>query len=480
MSSDRPPADPDIWDVPTAASPVSATVRTPGSKSMTNRALVLAALAQDPTQIAGPLLARDSALMTDAMRRLGCVITADAGTPEPSGARVRHDGRTSSAWSVVPGAILADGGPGHARAAQVRRGIDIDVGNAGTVLRFVPPAAALTGSDVRFTGDPRVRERPVAPLLDALRDLGARIDDDGAGAVPFVVHGEGHLRGGKVTMDASASSQFISGLLLSAARFDDGVQITHAGPPVPSAPHIDMTITMLRARGVEVISSPSGRRSGRDADPARSASPRWQVVPGPIRGGRIEIEPDLSNALPFLAAALVTGGQVTAAGWPATSLQPAARIIELLTTMGAVAERADHGLRVTGSGHVRGIDADLSEIGELTPVLTALAALADSPSEFTGIGHLRTHETDRLAALAGEIGKLGGDVTELDDGLRIRPRTLRADDAIFDSHDDHRLVMAAAVLGLAVPGLRVRNAATAAKTFPGFGEFWTQTIAPAK
>jgi 3-phosphoshikimate 1-carboxyvinyltransferase len=279
-------------------------------------------------------------------------------------------------------------------------------------------------------------------------------------------------------------------LLLAAPRFEDGAVVRHLGPTVPSAPHIEMTVRMLRGCGVEV-------RAGEQADAGLETSGAteqarrnwsggrqifqnvWRVSPGPIVARRIAIEPDLSNAVPFLAAALATGGEVTVADWPADSLQPADRIIEVLTAMGADVRHTPEGLRVTGSGRISGIGADLSAVGELTPVLTALAALASSPSEFTGIGHLRRHESDRLAALAGEIGKLGGEVTELADGLAIRPRPLRTEGVVFDSHDDHRLVMAAAVLGLVTEGLRVRNAATVGKTFPEFPAYWTRTLAPA-
>jgi 3-phosphoshikimate 1-carboxyvinyltransferase len=428
------------WLAPLAAGPVSALVQLPGSKSMTNRALVLAALAEGPTVITGPLAARDTALMVSALSALGC--------------RIQTGQDTARSWLAEPGGPDAAG-----------RTASVDVGNAGTVLRFVPPVAALTSAEVTFRGDPRVTQRPVGPLLGALRELGALIDDDGAGSVPFAVRGRGGLRGGTVTLDASSSSQLVSGLLLAAPRFEQGVEIRHSGPPVPSAPHIEMTVRMLRACGADVTAD---ERADRNA---------WRVLPGPIAGGRIDIEPDLSNATAFLAAALVTGGEVTIADWPAASLQPAAQITGLLCAMGATVTRTAAGLRVSGPGEIRGVTADLGEVGELTPVLTALAALASSPSEFTGIGHLRRHECDRLAALAGEIGKLGGDVTELSDGLRIRPRPLRADGVIFDSHEDHRLVMAAAVLGLVTGGLQVRNAASAGKTFPGFSRIWGQALA---
>ncbi|HXP20494.1 MAG TPA: 3-phosphoshikimate 1-carboxyvinyltransferase [Streptosporangiaceae bacterium] len=450
------------WAVPLAVAPIRALVRLPGSKSMTNRALVLAALAERPTLITGPLVARDTALMVSALRSLGC--------------RIRTGQDAGESWWVEPGE------PGPAG-----RTAEVDVGNAGTVLRFVPPVAALTSADVTFRGDARVAQRPVGPLLAALRELGAMIDDDGTGAVPFLVRGRGGLSGGTVTLDASSSSQLISGLLLAAPRYDKGVEIRHSGPPVPSAPHIEMTVRMLRACGADVTASASNPMTGPvpgSGLAARTSGERavadiWRVLPGPITAGRIEIEPDLSNAAPFLAAALATGGEVTVADWPADSLQPAAQIIGLLSAMGATVTQAPAGMVVRGSGEIRGITADLSEVGELTPVLTALAALASSPSEFGGIGHLRRHESDRLAALASEIGKLGGEVTEVGDGLRIRPRPLRADGVVFDSHDDHRLVTAAAVLGLVAGGLRVRNAASVGKTFPGFTGVWARMLAPA-
>jgi 3-phosphoshikimate 1-carboxyvinyltransferase len=418
---------------PASAGPVSATVRVPGSKSITNRALVLAALADRPTVIDYALDARDTSLMIAALGALG--------------ARIERDKRDNSRLTVTPG-------------PAARGDVRIDVGNAGTVLRFVPPTATIAEADVTFVGDARVSQRPIGPLLTALLELGAQISPGGADRVPFVVHGHGRLKGGTVTLNASSSSQLISGLLLAAPRFDAGARVIHDGPPVPSAPHIAMTVRMLGAYGADVVGD----------------GPSWTVAPGLTSPGRVTVEPDLSNALPFAAAALVTGGEVTIAGWPADSLQPAERITSLLRDLGADVANGPDGLQVAGAGPVRGIDADLSDVGELTPVLTALASLADSPSRLRGIGHLRGHETDRLAALAAEIARLGGDVTECDDGLRVEPRPLSADGAQFNSHDDHRLVMAAAVLGLATGGLVVANAGTVAKTFPRFVESWERLI----
>jgi 3-phosphoshikimate 1-carboxyvinyltransferase len=446
------------WAAPAAAGPVRARLSVPGSKSMTNRALVLAALADGPGTVAGPLQARDTLLMRAALTALGATITdslpddADQAGPAPS-------------WQVVPG--------------QPGAGIHVDVGNAGTVLRFAPAVAALTTVSAAFHGDPRAAERPVGPMLAALRELGAVIDDGGRGALPFTVHGSGSLPGGAVTLNASASSQFVSGLLLAAPRFDKGAEIRHRGGRAPSAPHIAMTVAMLRDAGAEVETwtIQSGTPAG--------TPDTWRVHPGAIGHHEVIVQPDLSNAVPFLAAALATGGAVTIAGWPAVTAQPAGQILDLLSAFGAdctlavkgeeggMGRRAGGGeLTVTGTGRIRPVDADLADIPESVPVAAALAALADGPSRLTGIGHIRRHETDRLAALATEIGALGGDVTELPDGLAIRPRALRATGRPFDSYDDHRMVMAAAVLGLAVPGIEVANAATVAKTFPAFTQLW--------
>jgi 3-phosphoshikimate 1-carboxyvinyltransferase len=433
------------WASPAAAGPVSARVRLPASKSITNRALVLAALSDGPAEIANPLRARDTTLAADALRALGSEITECSGITE-----------YRTAWRIVPGQPA----PGSA--------VNVDVGNAGTVMRFMPGLAALTSAVVAFDGDARARQRPVGPILAGLRRLGAVIEDGGRAAVPFTVHGRGAVRGGTVVLDASGSSQLVSGLLLAAPRFDEGIEVRHEGPPVPSAPHIAMTVRMLRAAGASVDVFPEG--SGRpDA---------WRVRSGRLDLGSVTVEPDLSNAGPFLAAALVTGGTVTVGDWPLDSLQAAGAILDVLARMGARCDVGADGLTITGSGRIHGVTADLRDVAELAPVLTAAAAVAESPSVFTGLAHTRAHETDRLAALAKEINALGGDITELPDGLQIRPRPLRAEAATepFGSYDDHRMVMAAAVLGLAVPGLRVAGADTVAKTFPDFMEVWASML----
>jgi 3-phosphoshikimate 1-carboxyvinyltransferase len=436
------------WPAPAAAGPVRARVAIPGSKSVTNRALVLAALADGPGTLVRPLDARDTLLMRQALTALGATITE----------KILYGNEVSAqvpAWHVVPGQPAAD--------------TSVAVGNAGTVMRFAPPVAALSGVSVRFHGDPRASQRPIGPVLAALRDLGAIIDDEGRGAIPFTVRGTGSLAGGAVTVDASASSQFVSGLLLAAPRFDKGVEVRHRGARGPSAPHIAMTVQMLRDAGAEVEAWAHG--GGADGAPDT-----WRVQPGVIGHHDVTVEPDLSNAVPFLSAALVTGGTITIGDWPAATSQPAGQILALLASFGASVARDGGALTITGAGRIRGVTADLADAPEAAPVAAALAALADGPSRLTGIAHVRLQETDRLAALATEINALGGDVTELPDGLEIRPRPLRAGGRPFDSYDDHRMVMAAAVLGLAVPGVEVANAATVGKTFPGFIELWASML----
>jgi 3-phosphoshikimate 1-carboxyvinyltransferase len=423
------------WRAPAAAGPVRAAVTLPGSKSMTNRALVLAALADGPSLVSNPLRARDTLLMAGALTALGAAVGTGADGP---------------GWPVSPGQPSGD--------------TRVDVGNAGTVMRFVPPVAALTAATVEFHGDSRASQRPVGPLLAALRELGAVVDDGSRGAIPFTVRGTGSLAGGAVTVDASASSQLVSGLLLAAPRYAKGVEVRHRGLRLPSAPHIAMTVQMLRDAGAEVEASGPGGVAG-----------TWRVHPGTVRHGIFAVEPDVVNAGPFLAAALVTGGTVTIRDWPARTSQPAGPLLDLLTTLGGRCEASGGELTVTGTGTIHGVTADLGDLPEMTPVVAALAALADGPSQLTGVGHIRLQETDRLAALATELNALGGDARELPDGLVIRPRPLHG--GVFTSYDDHRLVMAAAVLGLAVPGIEVAGAATVGKTFPEFTSLWPAMLA---
>ncbi|MER5780807.1 3-phosphoshikimate 1-carboxyvinyltransferase [Streptomyces mobaraensis] len=434
------PAPTDLWPAPTATGAVDATVTVPGSKSVTNRGLVLAALAAEPGWLRRPLRSRDTLLMAEALRAMGVGIEETVS----SSSEGDRDG-SGEAWRIIPARL-------HGPAA-------VDVGNAGTVMRFLPPVAALSDGPVRFDGDPRSYERPLHGVIDALRALGARIDDNDRGALPLTVHGAGALEGGPVEIDASSSSQFVSALLLSGPRFNQGVEVRHVGSALPSLPHIRMTVEMLRAAGAQVDTPESGGEPN-----------VWRVSPSALLGRDLVVEPDLSNAAPFLAAALVTGGRVTIPDWPERTTQPGDALRDIFTAMGGSCELTDAGLTFTGTGRITGIDADLHEVGELTPVIAAVAALADSESELRGIAHLRLHETDRLAALAKEINELGGDVTETADGLRIRPRPLHG--GVFHTYEDHRLATAAAVLGLTVPGVEVENVATTAKTLPDFPELW--------
>jgi 3-phosphoshikimate 1-carboxyvinyltransferase len=441
------------WPAPVAQAPVNAVVRVPGSKSITNRALVLAALADGPSTISAPLRSRDTLLMADALRALGVLVEDVPVSDEPGGDDLGRDDLGSDdppSWRVTPPQVL-------------RGGAVVDCGLAGTVMRFVPPVAALADGAVRLDGDPRARERPMGPVLSSLRALGAEIDDGGRAALPFTVKGDGALPGGEVEVDASASSQFISALLLAGARFTDGLTLRHVGATLPSRPHIDMTLDMLTARGV-VWREPS--------------TACWEVEPGPVRAVDEVVEPDLSNASPFLAAALVTGGRVTIPGWPEHTTQAGAESARLLERMGAEVTRDAFGLTVHGGTRPRGADLDLGDVGELVPTIAAVAALADSPTTLRGVAHLRGHETDRLAALVTEINRLGGDAEETADGLVVRPRPLHG--GTWHSYADHRMATAGAIIGLVVPGVEVEDVATTAKTLPDFPGMWAAMLASAQ
>ena len=424
---------PGPWPAPTAARPLSATLQLPGSKSLTNRELVLSALASAPSLLRAPLHSRDTALMIEALRSLGVRI------------------------EEVPGA--GSFGPDLLITPQELVGsASIDCGLAGTVMRFLPPVAALALGPVAFDGDSAARGRPMRTTIESLRALGVDVTDDGRGTLPFSLFGTGSVTGGTIEIDASASSQFVSGLLLAAPRFETGLTLRHVGATLPSLAHIDMTIACLAARGVTVENPEPGV---------------WVVPNAPIAGVEIDIEPDLSNAGPFLGAALVAGGSVTITGWPAETTQVGAELITILRDMGGTATLADGALTVTGTGVVHGITLD--NASELAPTIAAIAALADSETVLTGIAHLRGHETDRLAALAAEINGLGGDVTETADGLVIQPAVLHG--GLWHSYEDHRMATAGAIIGLAVAGVEVDDVATTAKTLPQFVDLWTELLA---
>ena len=431
--------DSDNWVAPRAASALRAVVPIPGSKSLTNRELVLAAVSDRPSAIHRPLRSRDSSLMLDALAQLGvaCLDSVVEG---------------SDTLLVTPSSLTGN--------------VTIDCGLAGTVMRFVPSLAALADGPVTFDGDSGARQRPMATTIDGLRKLGVTVDDDGRGTLPFTVHGTGSVTGGDVSIDASESSQFVSGLLLVAARFDNGITLRHTGSRLPSTPHIDMTIACLRARGVTVSEPEAGV---------------WRVEPGTISGIDIDMEPDLSNAAPFLAAALVAGGHVTVPHWPTRTTQVGDHLGRYLELLGGVITRDERGLTVDGGvgviggTPVNGVTFDLRDAGELAPALIAVAALAEGPSTFTGIAHLRGHETDRLAALVTEINGLGGNATELSDGIHLEPAPLHG--GVWRTYHDHRMATAGAIIGLAVDGVVVENIGTTAKTMPDFPALWTAMLA---
>ena len=422
------------WSAPfrsglTAASkPISATVTIPGSKSATNRALILAALATTPSRIRKPLSSRDTDLMVKGLQSLGCKIE-----------QIKTD--QGFDYQVIPGKLM---GPAQ-----------IDVGNAGTVMRFLPPIAALATGLIYFDGDERSHQRPIAPVLTALEQLGVSVEHNNKYKLPITINGDGKIKGGTVEIDASASSQFVSALLLVAPATQEGITIKNIGPSLPSAPHIEMTIQMLEKFGATV----------------QRTSSSWSVTPCQLIGQDLVIEPDLSNAAPFMAAAMICGGSVQVRHWPLSTTQPGDQLRSIFTKMGAKVELNASSLTITGSGKIHGIDIDLGDVGELTPSIAAIASLATTPSALRGISHLRLHETDRLAALANEINNLGGSVIEGPGDLVIKPGKMNASQ-IWRSYEDHRMATAGAIIGLAVEGVIVENIETTQKTLSDFPGMW--------
>lgn len=422
----------ELWNALARTTALNTRVSIPGSKSLTNRWLVLAAIASTPSRINLPLAARDTDLMIGALSALGVAIEKDA-----------------QALMVTPGLISGS--------------TEIDCGLAGTVMRFVPPIATLATGSIRFDGDPHARVRPMKQIIDSLRTLGAEINDDSRGTLPFILHAKGFLPGGEVQLDASSSSQFVSALLLAGSRFDQGIKIIHSGGQLPSIPHIEMTVETLNHAGIPV-----------EVKIESNSQASWTIDPGVPQGFNVTVEPDLSNAAAFVAAALVAGGSVTVENWPVETTQAGDALKNLVPALGGNVTRVGSDLTFSGTGQISGIDVDLHDVGELTPVIAALCALADSPSQLRGIAHLRGHETDRLAALTKEINNLGGDVKETEDGLLIKPAKLHG--GTFATYDDHRMAMAAAVLGLRVPDLVVENIQTTSKTLPEFANLWQKMV----
>ena len=412
--------------------PINSKITIPGSKSATNRALILAAIAKTPSRLRKPLSSRDADLMVKGLQSLGCNI-------EELKTEQGFD------YQITPQKLS---GP-----------TQIDVGNAGTVMRFLPPIASLATGLVHFDGDARSHERPLGPVIKALEQLGASIEHGNKFRLPLTINGSGEIKGGEVEVDASASSQFISALMLLGPATKNGLTIKNIGETLPSMPHIEMTIQMLRQFGATVE---IGENS-------------WTVASGDLLGQDLTIEPDLSNAAPFMAAAMICGGSVQILDWPKLTSQPGDQLRDIFKKMGATIEQSDEGLRISGSGNINGIDIDLHDVGELTPSIAAVAALASSPSTLRGIAHLRLHETDRLAALANEINNLGGDVTEGPGELLIKPAKLVVSQ-IFKSYEDHRMATAGAIIGLAVKDLVVENIETTKKTLPNFPGMWQEML----
>ena len=422
-----------LWPAPYRGNQaIDSAITIPGSKSVTNRALILAALSNSPSTLHKPLHSRDSALMVAGLKALGIGIQE----------------ATNGDLTVTPAPLF---GPAQ-----------IDVGNAGTVMRFLPPVAAMAKGLIHFDGDERSHERPLGPVIAALESLGVLIEHGSRYSLPMTINANGQLQGGSVEVDATSSSQFISALLLVAPATKEGITVIHTGTSLPSLPHIEMTIQMLREKGVQV-------------DVGQN---RWTVKPHIMQGMNSTIEPDLSNAAPFMAAAMICGGKLSVKDWPAQTTQPGDQLRDIFTQMGAIVTRSGHDLTISGTGQIHGIDIDLHDVGELTPSIAALCALADSPSYLRGIGHLRLHETDRLAALAQEINSLGGNVVEEPTALRITPAPLHA--GIFHTYEDHRLATAGAIIGLRVGGIEVENIETTKKTLPDFPKAWANMLSESK
>ena len=418
-----------MWSAPFRASkPISGVINIPGSKSVTNRALVLSALASSPSTLRRGLRSRDTDLMIKALSSLGVKIEIE-----------------EDLWQITPAPLMGPAG--------------IDVGNAGTVMRFLPPLAALANGLISFDGDPRSHQRPLGPVIKALESLGVSIEHQGRYSLPLVINGAGYITGGEAEIDVSASSQFLSSLLLVAPLMKQGLRIKNVGKSLPSKPHIEMTIAMLAQYGAVVDTSIANQ---------------WSIKPTKLFGVDLVIEPDLSNAAVFMAAPILCGGEVIIKDWPRKTTQPGDQLRQIFSDMGGEIDFVDQGLRVRSTGQIRGIDIDLGDVGELTPVIAALACFANSPSNLRGIGHLRLHETDRLSALKNELTALGAQVIEEESALRINPMPMKA--GVFRTYEDHRLATAGALIGLAVKGVEVENIETTRKTITDFPALWSQLL----
>jgi 3-phosphoshikimate 1-carboxyvinyltransferase len=424
-------ASPAVRAVEPIGHPLDATVAVPGSKSLTNRALVCAALADGTSVIEGALFADDTEAMGAALRSLGAVIDADA-----IGRRITVAG---TAGALRPGPV------------------DLELRMSGTTGRFLLPVVALGQGPYHLDGTPSLRARPMGPTLAAMRDLGASIEEhDRPGHLPLTVVAPGDLAGGRVAVAGDTSSQFISGLLLAGPYLRGGIEIA-ISTEVVSRPYVDMTLATMAACGVEVARASAGA----------TGAPVLHVPEAVYRAIEHRIEPDASAASYFLAAAALCGGRVTVDGLGRASVQGDADFADLLGQMGASVERSATSTTVVGTGTLRGLgDVDLSDMPDMAQTLAVVAAFADAPTRVLGVGFIRGHETDRIASVVHELRRCGIDADAEDDGFVVRPGTPRS--ARVETYDDHRMAMSFALVGLRVPGIEITNPACVGKTFPGF------------
>jgi 3-phosphoshikimate 1-carboxyvinyltransferase len=402
--------------------PPDATVRVPGSKSVTNRALLVAALADGPSTIRNPLFSDDTFWLMDALVRLGIDLTADRNGEE---VRVKGQG------GVIPAS-----------------GVNLFVGNAGTVARFLPPALALGRGPYTVDGVPRMRERPVSDLVDGMRQLGAAVEYTGESEkFPLKVPGGG-IRGGTAHISGTKSSQFASGLLMAAPYADAPVTLRVDGRK--QWPYIGITVAVMRAFGVNV----------------GEAWDLFSVQPAVYKPLDYEVEPDASAASYFMAAAAVTGGRVKIPGLGSASPQGDLRFAEVLQDMGCEVELTPNSIEVRGPDRLRGVDVDMNAFSDTMMTLAAIAPFADRPTTITNVAHTRLQETDRLSAIATELGRLGLTTRQTPSSIRIIPQTPRP--AVVQTYGDHRVAMAFAVVGLLAPGIKIRDPGCVTKTFPDY------------
>lgn len=468
---------PTDWIAPVPSGDLDCRLELPGSKSITNRELVLAALAQGESRLYGVLRARDTDLMISGLRALGADLEVDGTTVS-----VRSPLPLSACFS--PPELVEDAVPATTSPARAATDTTIECGLAGTVMRFLPPLAALTNAPVTFTADPQALARPLTEIFDFLTGVGATVKR-GEGTFPFTVTGPLSLTSlpSQLRVDARASSQFLSSAALFAAALTaTGRQLSiQACGPIPSAPHLEMTWQCLRRHGLQVQLT---AHTGGDME--------VRIDGEGVRPVTVQIEPDLSNAGPFLAAVAICGGKIAIPHWPVGTTQPGDAWRELLTAYGArvrLLAETDHcgtlWLESTGAPGP-GFTRDMSQEGELVPTMAALAAHCSGPSELRGIGHLRGHETDRLVALETELRRCGVWASASADSIRIDPTVklpgFPADAAVagadirMETYHDHRMATFAALMGLRRPGLRVTNIATTAKTLPDFTRLWEEML----